>query len=270
MKKGAFGRLFSLFAIDMNISDPTKRFSDRVDNYIKYRPSYPPQVIAFLAAVCNLSGDAVIADVGSGTGIFTGLLLDRGYTVYAVEPNKAMRQAAETLFSSNNNFISVSGTAEATILPANSADLVVCAQAFHWFDPEKTQTEFKRILKADGKVALIWNNRDAESDEFSIAYESILKQDSIDYNKVNHRNISDINFKAFFKDGIYREEKYANVQVFDEEGFLGRAFSSSYVPPEGSEEGEKFRILLKDIFARYNQNGQVSFHYQTEIYLGEV
>jgi SAM-dependent methyltransferase len=254
----------------MNVSDPTRRFSDRVDNYIKYRPSYPPQVLSFLVKECNLPDNAVIADVGSGTGIFTALLLNQGYTVYAVEPNEAMRQAAETLFSGNNNFKSVSGTAEATTLPANNADLVVCAQAFHWFNPEKAREEFKRILKPNGKVALIWNNRDAQTDEFSVAYESLLKQDSIDYNKVNHRNISDINFKAFFKDGIYREEKYANVQVFDEEGFLGRAFSSSYVPPEGSEEGEKFRILLKDIFARYNQNGQVSFHYQTEIYLGKV
>jgi SAM-dependent methyltransferase len=254
----------------MNIADPTKRFSDRVDNYIKYRPSYPPEVIAFLEERCDLPAGAAIADVGSGTGIFTALLLNRGYKVYAVEPNDAMQQAAVSQFDGNENFTPANGTAEATTLPAKSVDLVVCAQAFHWFDGEKTKAEFKRILVDDGFVALVWNNRDADTDEFAKAYESILKQDSIDYNKVNHRNISDINFKAFFKDGEYLAVKYPNVQVFDEEGLFGRAYSSSYVPQEGTEEGEKFKLLLKDVFAKYNKEGKVSFHYQTEIYLGNL
>jgi ubiquinone/menaquinone biosynthesis C-methylase UbiE len=252
------------------VSDPTKRFSDRVDNYVKYRPGYPAEVITFLQNECDLSANSIIADIGSGTGIFTKLLLERGYKVYAVEPNTDMQQAAKEYLGDNKNFIPTDGSAEATNLPSNSIDLIVCAQAFHWFNNEKTQAEFKRILKADGNAALIWNNRLADADDFSIAYESLLKQDSIDYNKVNHRNISDIDFKAFFRDGEYTEVKYPNVQVFDEAGFLGRAFSSSYVPPEGTEAGEKFREILKDIFARYNENGKVSFHYQTEIYLGKV
>jgi len=252
------------------ISDPTKRFSDRVDNYVKYRPGYPDEVIAFLQKECDLSSNSVIADIGSGTGIFTKLLLDKGYKVYAVEPNADMRQAAKEYLGVNENFIPTDGSAEATNLPSNRIDLIVCAQAFHWFNNEKTQSEFKRILTADGDAALIWNNRLADADDFSVAYESLLKQDSIDYNKVNHRNISDIDFKAFFRDGEYKAVKYPNVQVFDEEGFLGRAFSSSYVPAEGTASGEKFREILKDIFARYNKNGKVSFHYQTEIYLGKV
>jgi len=254
----------------MNIADPTKRFSDRVENYIKYRPSYPAEVIDFLEKRGNLPAGSRIADVGSGTGIFSSLLLDRGYTVYAIEPNEAMQSAAVKQFENNTNFHPITGSAEATTLPQHSIDLVVCAQAFHWFDPQKTKIEFKRILKDDGLVALIWNNRSADTDDFSAAYESILKQDSMDYNKVNHRNIKDIDFKAFFKDGLYEAVKYPNVQVFDEAGFLGRAYSSSYVPPEGTEEGEKFKVLLKDIFAKYNQNGKVSFHYQTEVYLGKV
>jgi SAM-dependent methyltransferase len=252
------------------ISDPTKRFSDRVDNYVKYRPGYPNEVIAYLQSECKLTSALVIADIGSGTGIFTKLLLDEGYKVYAVEPNEDMQQAAEQQLGANKNFNPINGSAEATTLLANSIDLIVCAQAFHWFNNEKTQAEFRRILKEDGHAALIWNNRLADADEFSIAYESILKQDSIDYNKVNHRNISDFDFKAFFKDGIYKAVKFPNVQVFDEAGLLGRAFSSSYVPPEGTADGEKFKELLKDIFARYSDGGKVSFHYQTEIYLGKV
>ena len=254
----------------MNIPDPTKRFSDRVENYIKYRPSYPPEVIAFLEQEGNLPDNAAVADIGSGTGIFTGLLLQKSYAVYAVEPNEAMQSAAIRQFKNNKRFHAINGTAEATTLAPKSVDLIVCAQAFHWFDAKKTQVEFKRILKGEGYVALIWNNRDAVIDDFSIAYESILKNDAIDYNKVNHRNISDIDFKSFFKDGLYQTVKYPNVQIFDEAGFLGRAFSSSYVPQEGTEEGEKFKELLKGMFAMYNKNGHVSFHYQTEIYLGKV
>ncbi len=254
----------------MPIADPTKRFSDRVENYIKYRPSYPNEVLAFLADRCELTSSSTIADIGSGTGIFSGLLLAHGYKVHGVEPNDAMREAAIRQFADDHNFIPITGTAEQTTLPPNSIDLVVCAQAFHWFDAEKTKTEFKRILKDGGNVALIWNNRDAETDEFSKAYEGLLKQDSVDYNKVNHRNINDINFKAFFKDGMYEAVKYPNVQGFDEDGLLGRAFSSSYVPAEDTEEGKKFKGLLKDLFAKYNSKGQVSFYYQTEVYLGKV
>jgi SAM-dependent methyltransferase len=252
------------------ISDSTKRFSDRVDKYVKYRPTYPAEVITFLQKECGLSIGSVIADVGSGTGIFSASLLKQGYKVYAVEPNEAMQQAAIQQLGDNKNFSPINGTAEATTLKDKSIGLIVCAQAFHWFHEEKTKVEFKRILKDNSLAALIWNNRQADSDDFSIAYEALLKQDSEDYNKVNHRNINEINFKAFFKDGIYKLVKYPNVQVFDEDGFLGRAFSSSYVPAEGTEAGEKFKGILKDMFARYNKNGRVSFHYQTEVYLGKV
>jgi SAM-dependent methyltransferase len=252
------------------ISDPTKRFTDRVDNYVKYRPTYPDEVIAYLQQKCKLDSHSVIADVGAGTGIFTGLLLNKGYKVYAVEPNETMLQAAIDQYADNPKLIPVNGTAEATTLQHNSIDLIVCAQAFHWFDEERTAVEFRKILKPDAKAALIWNNRLTDTDEFSKAYESLLKHDSIDYNKVNHRKIGEINFKSFFKDGNYTVTKYPNEQVFDLDGLYGRAFSSSYVPPERSEAGEQFKVLLKDIFDRYNQNGQVSFHYQTEIYLGRV
>lgn len=223
-----------------------------------------------MQTACHLPDRVVVADIGAGTGIFTALLLQKGYSVYAVEPNEAMQSASIDLFKENKNFHPINGTAEATSLDSKSVDLVVCAQAFHWFDAQKTQVEFKRILKDGGYVALIWNNRDALIDEFSIAYENILKNDAIDYNKVNHRNINEIDFKAFFKDGLYQTVKYPNVQVFDEAGFLGRAFSSSYVPQEGTIEGGKFKELLKLMFAKYNKNGMVSFYYQTEIYLGKV
>jgi len=251
-------------------ADPTKRFSDRVDNYVKYRPTYPPEVLDYLKVECNLTTSSVIADVGAGTGIFTKLLLDKGYKVFAVEPNQPMLDAAIEQLSSKQNFIPISGTAGGTTLPDHSIDMVVCAQAFHWFSNDNTRVEFNRILKPGGKAALIWNNRATNTDQFSIEYDALLKNDSVDYNKVNHQNIKDLDFKVFFKDGIYEIKKFTNSQIFDKEGLIGRAFSSSYVPPQGTDKGEVFLKLLKELFAKYNKDGRISFHYQTEIYLGEV
>ncbi len=252
------------------ISEPTKRFTGLVDKYVKYRPTYPQEVITYLKNECNLSDDSFIADIGAGTGIFTALLLNQHYSVIAVEPNNDMRQAAVNQLSDNTNFTAIAGTAEATTLQDQSVDLVVCAQAFHWFNEAATQVEFKRILKADGKVALIWNNRDAESDEFAAAYEKLLKDKAIDYNKVNHRNIGELDFKAFFKNGDYKTKYFSNEQVFDLDGLLGRAFSSSYSPREDTEAGKKFKDLLQELFAKYNEDGTVKFKYRTEVYLGEV
>ncbi len=252
------------------ISDPTKRFSDRVDNYIKYRPGYPQDALSYLKDECHLSNGSKVADIGAGTGIFSKLLLDEGYVVYAVEPNQPMLAAAKMQLSANKNFIPVDGIAEATTLPENSVDCVVCAQAFHWFNNGRTRVEFERILKPGCKVALIWNNRSTDADDFLKAYDALLKNNSVDYNKVNHQNVSDIDFKAFFKDGNYQLKKFPNEQVFDEDGLIGRAFSSSYVPPEDSDEGKKFLGMLKDVFERYNKDGKVVFRYDTEVYTGEV
>lgn len=251
-------------------ADSTKRFSDRVDNYVKYRPTYPGEVITYFINEAGLNSNSVIADVGSGTGIFTGLLLEKGFKVNAVEPNAYMQQAAVDQYGGNKNFIPVNGTAEATTLTDKSIDLIVCAQAFHWFNNENTRIEFNRILKENGYTALIWNNRAADADEFSIAYEKLLTDGKYDYKRVNHRNLKDADFKAFFRNSEYQYVAFPNVQVFDKEGFLGRAFSSSYVPLEGTQEGDGFKKQLSGIFDNYNTDGTVNFHYQTEIYLGKV
>jgi ubiquinone/menaquinone biosynthesis C-methylase UbiE len=250
--------------------DATSRFSSRVENYAKYRPGYPDKVIDYLQQQCHLTNDSVIADIGSGTGIFTGLLLDRGYTVYAVEPNEAMRREAEKQLKHRSGFHSVNGTAEDTSLPDKLADLVVCAQAFHWFNNAETKVEFKRVLTAYGHVALIWNNRCIDADDFAIAYEILLQQQSSDYERVNHQNLTETDFANFFRDGKYKLVTYPNFQVFNMEQLTGRAFSSSYVPAQGTEEGHAFSALLKTLFDQYQTDGTVMFRYDTEIYLGKV
>ncbi|MBS1526496.1 MAG: class I SAM-dependent methyltransferase [Bacteroidetes bacterium] len=252
-------------------TDPTKRFSNRVDNYVKYRPGYPPEVIGYLEKECHLQAGSVIADVGAGTGIFTKLLLERNFTVYAVEPNDAMRHEADRQLKHFPSYHSKNGTAEATGLKHGSVDLVVCAQAFHWFNMPATKAEFQRILKPGGHVALIWNNRDIEADAFAIAYELLLKSLSGgDYERVNHQNLTETDFMRFFADGQYTLTKFHNQQVFDFEQLAGRAFSSSYVPAEETDAGKTFKAHLSELFDTYQKHGKVVFKYNTEVYLGEV
>jgi ubiquinone/menaquinone biosynthesis C-methylase UbiE len=248
----------------------TSRFSDRVENYAKYRPDYPAKVFDHLQHECHLTSESIIADVGSGTGIFTKLLLDRGFTVYAVEPNGDMRHAAEKQLRSYPGFHSVNGTAEDTTLNDKSAHLIVCAQAFHWFNNAETKSEFKRILTPYGHVALIWNNRCIDADDFAIAYEILLKQQSGDYERVNHQNLTQTDFASFYHDGKYKLVKFPNFQVFNFEQLAGRAFSSSYVPAQDTEDGHTFSIQLKHIFDQYQTNGTVMFRYDTELYLGRL
>lgn len=248
----------------------TLRFSNRVANYVKYRPGYPDEVLEFLKEKAGLTAGSIIADVGSGTGIFTKLLLDKGYTVLAVEPNDAMRENSVEQLDSYKNFKAINGTAEATTLELHSVDLVVCAQAFHWFNQAAAKTEFKRILKPKGQVALIWNNRQVEYDEFAVAYETLLLQHATDYTEVNHRNLTDVDFSNFFKNGKYQLVKYLNIQVLDEDGLTGRAFSSSYIPPKDTEAGQAFLADLQALFQQYQTDGTVDFVYQTEVYLGKV
>ena len=203
----------------------TSRFSDRVNNYVKYRPGYPPEVISHLEKECRLSVGSKVADVGAGTGIFTALLLEKGYTVYAVEPNEPMRAEADRQLSHYDTYHTMSGTADKTGISAKSMDLVVCAQAFHWFNTPETKAEFKRILKPHGYVALIWNNRDVEADAFATAYELLLQQQSGDYERVNHQNLSETDFVNFYRDGKYSLVILHNQQVIDFEELAGRAFS---------------------------------------------
>lgn len=250
--------------------DSTKRFTNRVTNYVKYRPGYPTAVIDHLEKCGHLTTGSVIADVGSGTGIFTKLLLERGLTVFAVEPNEAMRKEAEYQLKNFPGFHSVEGAADATGLPAKSVDLITCAQAFHWFNTSEAKIEFKRVLKTGGNVALIWNNRDIEADDFAVAYELLLKQQSGDYERINHQNLAETDFVRFFKNGKYSLTKFPNQQIFNFEQLAGRAFSSSYVPAEETEGGKVFKSHLQELFDSYQQNGKVIFRYNTEVYLGKL
>ena len=179
-------------------TDPTRRFSSRVDNYIKYRPGYPSAVIDTLASECGLTEQLIVADVGSGTGILSELFLKHGNPVFGVEPNREMREAGERRLKQYPNFTSVNGTAEATTLPDRSMDFITAGQAFHWFDRIQTRKEFTRILKGGGWVALIWNDRHIDTSPFLCAYEELLHRYGTDCEALTHRNVDAAAIAAFF------------------------------------------------------------------------
>lgn len=252
------------------MADPKQRFSSRAENYSKYRPSYPTEIIELLARECALTPASVIADVGSGTGIMTRLFLDNGNRVLAIEPNAEMRQAAEQLLASYPNFVSISASAEATTLADHSADLVLAAQAFHWFDRGQARREFVRILKLGGWVVLVWNERKVGVTPFLIDYEQMLHEYATDYAAVDHRRMDDDVMRAFFMPDEFKMRSLQNSQTFDFAGLKGRLLSSSYTPEPGHANHDAMLRRLRDIFDAHQANGQVTIEYDTQVYFGHL
>lgn len=245
------------------------RFSDRVENYIRYRPGYPPAVMDLLRVEAALTAQSVVADVGSGTGISAELLLREGCTVYGVEPNRDMREAAERLLSAYDSFRSVDGKAQATTLGDASVDLIVAAQAFHWFDTPETRAEFCRILRPGGAVALIWNERVTDTTPFLRGYEALLLKYGTDYAAVRHENI-DADALARFFGGPFTTRSFPNFQDFDFAGLAGRLLSSSYAPAPGHPRHEPMMQELRALFDTCAENGKVRFDYRTSVHLGRL
>ena len=251
------------------MKNSTERFTSRVENYFRYRPRYPRAVAECLQRECGLTTEAVIADVGSGTGMLSELFLANGNTVFGVEPNAAMRGAAEALLANQALFLSRNGTAETTTLPAGCVDFVVAGQAFHWFDQKLARREFARILRPGGWVVLVWNERSATASPFDAAYERLLETFAVGYAIVNHRAIDANSLRTFFDHG-FRMRTFANSQRFDFDGLKGRLLSSSYAPEAGHTEHESMIRTLHSIFDTNESDGHVTIHYDTNVYFGHV
>ena len=245
------------------------RFSNRVDDYVKYRPSYPPEILNPLRSNCGLTEKSVIADVGSGTGLLSSVFLNNGNKVLGIEPNELMRVRAESAFKSVPKFESIAATAENTSLPEASVDFVVAGQAFHWFDRGAARREFVRILKSEGWVMLVWNARKIDASDFLQAYESLLLRYSNDYSAVRHEN-AESGLAQFFAPQQMFTATFDNVQRFDYEGLKGRLCSSSYAPSAGNPVFETMMAELRDIFEKYNENGLVNFEYDTKMFYGHL
>jgi SAM-dependent methyltransferase len=253
------------------MTDQTTRFSGRVDDYVKTRPSYPEGVLDVLREECGLGPRAVVCDLGSGTGLFTKLLLETSATVHAVEPNDEMRAAAERMLATAPGFRSVAGRAEATTLPDASVDLVTAAQAFHWFDVEAAKREMRRILRpATGaaNVALVWNDRELEADAFHRDYEELLVRRCPKYRELQGKADSVDKFDALLGAGRWTRRTVTNAQRLDREGLVGRLRSSSYSPRPGDPTHDETFAELGAIFDRHAEGGVVSMRYTTVVIVG--
>ena len=248
--------------------DPTKRFSNRAENYTKYRPGYPDGVLKLLQEECGLRKTSVIADVGSGTGNLARLFLDNGNQVLGVEPNDEMRRVGETLLGGYPRFASVPATAEKTTLDASSVNFVTAGQAFHWFYAEMVRTEFSRILKPGGWVVLVWNARKKDNLPFLADYERLLEVYGTDHAAVKSDRVGDEAIESFFGFGEFESRTFENVQHFDLEGLKGRLLSSSYAPEKGHPNHNPMLEELQRIFYQHQHNGTVAFEYAVRVYYG--
>jgi SAM-dependent methyltransferase len=253
----------------MPASNATSRFSGRVENYIRHRPGYPPEVLQTLKAECGLTSSHVLADIASGTGIWTRLLLENGNRVYAVEPNAEMREAGERLLAEFPKFVSFAGTAEATTLANEALDFVTAAQAAHWFDRERSRREFARILKPRGWLVLLWNERLTDSTPFLRDYENLLLNFGTDYQDVRHEKTTAV-VNEFFDPAPFQERAFPMFQRFDYPGLEGRLLSSSYVPGPDHPQHPPMLRELRRVFDKHAVADQVTCEYKTRLYFGRL
>jgi SAM-dependent methyltransferase len=253
----------------MTFADAKQRFSNRVTDYVRYRPGYPPEAITLLREECHLRPGHVIADIGSGTGFLSELFLKNGNRVYGVEPNEAMRQAGEEYLAAYDGFSSINGSAEATTVDDASIDFVTAGQAFHWFQPDATRKEFRRILKADGWIVVLWNHRRMDT-PFASAYEDLLVKYGTDYQKVRDAYPEAHIMQEFFAGGSVSQRILPNEQVFDRDGLAGRLRSSSYAPQESHANYAPMMADLERLFSANQQEGRVRMEYATHVYFGRL
>jgi SAM-dependent methyltransferase len=249
--------------------DPTQRFSSRVENYVRYRPGYPPQILQLLKDECGLTPASILADIASGTGLLTRMFLENGNRVFGVEPNSEMRQAGERLLAACPGFVSVAGTAEATTLPDHGVNFVTAAQAAHWFDRAKARQEFVRILQPGGWCVLIWNERRTDSTRFLRDYEKLLLTYGTDYQDVRHEHTT-ASILGFFAPSPFQSRIFEMKQQFDYTGVEGRLLSSSYTPQPDHPNYSPMLQELRRIFEAHASGGRVTLEYTTRVFYGHL
>lgn len=251
-------------------SASTRRFSDRADDYRRYRPGYPAGLIDWLRVEHGLKPGWLTADIGAGTGISSKLLLDAGLQVMAVEPNLAMRAAADDWLGDHPDFRSVDGTAEATTLPDRSVEMVTCAQAFHWFDHVAIRREWSRILRPGGLVVEFANCRRLTGSAFLEGYERLLREFGTDYVSVAERYPDDDYLRNWFGAGWRGSIRLPNPQQIDFNSLRGRLLSSSYAPRPEHPDHEAMMQALHELFRTTSSNGLVGFDYDTIAHVGTL
>jgi len=251
------------------MSDSVSRFTRTVENYVKYRPTYPFAIIEFLQKACHLTAEKVIADIASGTGFLAEIFLKNGNPVIGVEPNGEMRRAGQHYLQSYSNFTSLDATAEATMLASHSIDMITAGQAFHWFDPEKSRQEFARILKPQGWVVLAWNMSKQDT-AFMKDYNQIWFKYLALPTEANDSYLIEEGLRNWYSPGVIYFESFDNAQVVDLDGLRGRILSSSYSPTPEQPNYQPMLDGLEAIFKKHQRNGKVSIDYECRICYGQL
>jgi SAM-dependent methyltransferase len=247
------------------MTDSKERFSDRADAYAQYRPGYPSACIDFLVQQFGLESGSIVADIGSGTGILSALLLERGCRVFGVEPNAEMRHIAERRLM-GTDFTSVNGSGEHTTFDSRSVDLVTVAQAFHWLDIAGAKQEFHRILRNGRNIAILWNVRPADS-PFAREHEALKLRFGKDYAAIRRSHTPDLT--NFFRPLSYRVARFPHAVWHDRAGLQGLLASSSFMPKPGEPQHGDMVAAVEDLFTRHQENGLVRIDYETHVHYGE-
>lgn len=248
-------------------ADPTRRFSSRVDDYVRHRPGYPDALVGLLWERIGLRPEWRIADVGCGTGLSALPFLRAGAAVVGVEPNREMRLAGARALRDRRGFRPTAGRAEALPLRTGSLDLLVAGQAFHWFDVRKAAREFARCLRAGGWAAVFWNTRRRDGGAFLRGYEELLQRHGTDYARVHHQRDREEKLAGFFGPG-WRRHALPNEQVLDREGLRGRLLSSSYTPEADDPARAPMLEALDELFRAHARGGEVRLLYDLEVFVG--
>ena len=251
-------------------SNTKTRFSNRVEDYVRYRPSYPAEVVTTLQRECGLNGCFDHCRHRSWHRHSEPALFVEWEHRLCGGTERAYAASGVEWLGGKSRFQAVAGSAEETTLAAASVDFVIAAQAFHWFDRERAKREFTRILRPGGWIVLLWNDRDETSTPFAREYEQLIVTYGKDYLQVKHRNISESDIAEFFRPARMMVRRFSNFQDFDLDGLLGRLRSSSYVPAAGERNHEEIMRAAGDLFARYQVEGQVRMEYETVMYFGRV
>lgn len=248
--------------------DVTRRFSDRVDDYDRYRPRYPAALATWLEAR-GMGAGSPVADVGAGTGILANLLLAMGCRVRLIDPNLPMLARGRQRLHGEESASFVCARAEATALASRSVDWITAGQAFHWFDQAPARREFARILRPGGRVLLVWNDHRLEPG-FMTDYVGLMTTWGHDYHRTSFRTRPlDQEVTAFFGGDLERAV-FHNTQELDRDGLVGRYFSSSYMPARGAPDHDAAHSAALDLFARHENEGRVTMIYDTRAFLGRL
>jgi ubiquinone/menaquinone biosynthesis C-methylase UbiE len=256
-------------------TDSKQRFSSRVDAYREFRPRYPVEVIDVLQQQCGLTPTSVIADIGAGTGMLAELFLQHGNSVFAVEPNRAMRSACEELRSQYPALTCIDGSAEVTTLPDHCADFMTVGQALHWFQLSRARAEFVRILQSGSWCAVIYNERRLGGDVFHDGYERIVQEFGTDYETVRSKYPQQKKLHEFFSPSgtastSMQQASFPNAQEFDFTGLLGRIVSSSYMPQPDHPRYPAMLRRAEQLFSRCEKEGRVQLEYDCVVTYGKL